>query len=63
MYPVSGTYYVYVSLFLEKLKYIIIIVFCHFYLFQNGLIDLQTPKGWHFIKKINTILHKMLKIV
>ena len=38
----------------------LIILLCHFYLFQNGLMGLQTPKGWHFIKETNIVLHKIL---
>ena len=41
-------------LFLKKLKHIIIT--------QNCFIGLWTPKGWHFIKKINVIGHKMLNL-
>ena len=37
-----------------------IILVCHFYFFQNGLMGLQSPKGWHFIKEINIVLHKIL---
>ena len=43
------------SLFLEKLRHLIIL-FCHFYLFQNGHIELQTTKGWHFIKNKKILL-------
>ena len=49
-YPVSETnfmYVVFVSWKIEAFNHII----CQFYLFQNGLIDLQTPKGWHLFKK------------
>ena len=47
------------SLLLEKLKHLIMLV-CHFYMFQNGVIDRQ--KGWLFINKITFILHKMLNL-
>ena len=38
--------------------------YSYFYLFKNDLVDFRTPRnwGWHFIKKINTVLHKMLKL-
>ena len=38
--------------------------YSYFYLFKNDLVNLRTPRnwGWHFIKKINTVLHKMLKL-
>ena len=44
------------------MKHINIILFRHFYFFQNGLIDLWTPKGCHFIKNINAFLHKILSL-
>ena len=62
MYPISGTNSVYVVFIFWKIESLIVL-FCYFYLFQNGLIDLKTPKGWHFLKKkINSILHKMLNL-
>ena len=49
-------------MFFEKLNHLIVL-FCYFYLFRNALIDLKTPKSWHFLKKkINAILHKMLNL-
>ena len=30
------------------------------FVFQNSLIDLLTPKGSHYIKKYNAILHRIL---
>ena len=41
------------------MKQIIIILFRHFYLFQNDL-DPWSPRGCHFTKKTNAILHKMV---
>ena len=38
-------------------------LFSHFYLFQNDIVDLLTPKGSHVIaKKFNVILSKMLNL-
>ena len=47
-----------IVLVLKKLKHIIL--FSHFYLFRNGLIDLLTPKGVRFYQKYSKpIFQKM----
>ena len=44
-----GTYILHSFSLLKELKPIIL--FSHFYLFQNGLIDLLTPKSSHILSK------------
>ena len=41
---------------------IIIILFCQFYLSQNGFIDTWTPRDCHFAWKIKAILKKILNL-